>query len=318
MLLITDTYVSFKPFVREAIRNNNENPVSGKANMMKGASSGRQEKVTYPGLGLAVGNRVSLESPTLCWSPINLICFRSDKALTQQWLSLFPLWSSGPTDSMCCCGTKGIIKKKAQHETSHLISSCGTQKNLLFVKVVEQTWFGKGSGGEGGKASWVVVEGRTVFWTQRGREPVACIMWAVAKTPKQIGGDQSPSLLSQPSGYWPSHHENPSILNSMALIRESEELSLVPAAVIPWSPLWWARELSNRHVLPGQMHSDMSGDQQDSSSGQDSSSVWNCFLSQVEFMDKVYEIYKLFKVVKLRSFIFYIQLRSKISLPFSL
>ena len=45
MLLITDTYVSFKPFGREAIRNNNENPVSGKANMMKGAREGRRKSL---------------------------------------------------------------------------------------------------------------------------------------------------------------------------------------------------------------------------------------------------------------------------------
>lgn len=44
-MLLIDTYLSFVPFGGEVIKNNNENPSSGKANKIKGGKAGRRKSL---------------------------------------------------------------------------------------------------------------------------------------------------------------------------------------------------------------------------------------------------------------------------------
>ncbi len=76
MLLITDTYLSSVPFGREVIKNNNENPSSGKANMIKGVHEERR-KTLFLNYALPWATKASLESETFGWSPVNLIFIKA-------------------------------------------------------------------------------------------------------------------------------------------------------------------------------------------------------------------------------------------------
>lgn len=55
MLLITNTYLSSVPLARKVIKR--RKPAIEKANMIKGMSERKKEKVLYHELGSALGNR---------------------------------------------------------------------------------------------------------------------------------------------------------------------------------------------------------------------------------------------------------------------
>lgn len=174
MLLITDTYLSSVPFGGEVIKNNNENPSSGKANMIKGLHK-EKRKTLFLNYALPWATKASLESETFGWSPVNLICFFFPFSFSRRPRTSPP--SPLPLIDRACWQSASLFRHKV------------IKASIWSVTVLcHQTTSKSPHVGRKATAVFVALQKGPLIGTRAGI--VACIMWAEVEHWKQIRRDQ--------------------------------------------------------------------------------------------------------------------------------